>query len=197
MIGSWIYKPAAKSPIEFDQSLPLLNSTKRHSISSDYAPLLEYLIRIGCDPDVPEDYGFTPLHLACLHSSDTASVLLRHTNNIYTKSKLGWTPLHLAALGTDVNLAATLIQAGAGLELTLKAPIQEEKGLKQMLSHRNLFVESLTPLGLAVAKATSVTAPLEAKNYNGLTPFFIWCGIAIEVEQYGFLLNLVQYLCQR
>ena len=118
---------------------------------------LEHLIEIGCDPSTPDAFGFTPLHLACLHSIDIARVLIKHTKNISAKSKFGWTPLHIAALwSSDVLLAQLLIQAGADLEVPLGQPGVGEAGgeiwASQGLAELNdPFVTSLTPLGLAVA----------------------------------------------
>jgi ankyrin repeat protein len=137
--------------------IQLLSGSKLQSLSR--IAHLEHLIEIGCDPSTPDAFGFTPLHLACLHSIDIARVLIKHTKNISAKSKFGWTPLHIAALwSSDVLLAQLLIQAGADLEVPLGQPGVGEAGGEIWASQRlaelnDPFVTSLTPLGLAVAKS--------------------------------------------
>ena len=135
-------------PTDSIHHIQLLSGSKLESLSC--IAHLEHLIEIGCDPSIPDAFGFTPLHLACLHSIDIARVLIKHTKNISATSEFGWTPLHIAALwSSDVLLAQLLIQAGADLEVPLGWP-----GTSQRLAELNdLFVTSLTPLGLAVAKS--------------------------------------------
>jgi ankyrin repeat protein len=137
--------------------IKLLSGSKLPSLG--HIAHLEHLIDIGFDPSTPDCFGFTPLHLACLHSIDMARVLIKHTKNISAQSRFGWTPLHIAALwSSDVRLAQLLIQAGADLEVPLGwlgvegADGKREKP-KVFREPNGALVTSLTPLGLAVAKS--------------------------------------------
>ena len=63
------------------QRIQLFCGSKPQSLSQ--IALLEHLIEAGCNPSTPDAFGFTPLHLACLHDVDIARVLVRHTKNIF------------------------------------------------------------------------------------------------------------------
>lgn len=134
-------------PQDFLRQIELLPGCSPHSL--DYMVLTEFLIECGANAMTADTFGHIPLHLACLHSVDTARVLIRHTRNVSVRSNSGWTPLHIAALwSSGVQLAQLLIEAGADLE----APLILPRAFNAQKIVGRSSVQCLTPLGLAVAK---------------------------------------------
>ncbi|KAL9618875.1 MAG: hypothetical protein Q9160_006465 [Pyrenula sp. 1 TL-2023] len=138
------------SPVARIHRVPVLS---RFTVQpSSHASLLEHIVKAGLDSSAPDVLGLTPLHLACLHSTDIARNLINHNAIVSARSKLGWTPLHIAALWeSDSYLAQLLVGSGADLEAPLTLP-KAPRSEQSCCENDDVFGRWLTPLGLAVAK---------------------------------------------
>jgi hypothetical protein len=85
--------------------------------SRDQTDIVELLIRAGANPNVKDQEGLTPLHLAAGNHSSTnlASTLISEGANVNAKNKYGYTPLHIVAFSPLKDLAELLIGAGANI----------------------------------------------------------------------------------
>ncbi|XP_066595131.1 uncharacterized protein wtrw [Prorops nasuta] len=85
---------------------------------------VEILLRKGgCDPNVEDNDGRAPLHLALgrsLLAYDVTEFLITWKANVNKVDKYGYTPLHVAALNELSQCVDVLIQHGADLTATTK-----------------------------------------------------------------------------
>lgn len=58
------------------QELPILCYTLANQDSDEQAPILQYLLRNGCDPNAPDGYGCAPFWYATEAGHDAAASLL-------------------------------------------------------------------------------------------------------------------------
>ena len=72
------------------------------------------LLKDGCNPNIKDDYGWTPLHRAAYDGyADIAKVLLGHGADPNIKNNIGYIPLHEAAFLGYVNVIKSLLEHGA------------------------------------------------------------------------------------
>jgi ankyrin repeat protein len=174
------FNPIWRNPIWFE-NIQLLHPSVQKARSR--ARLLEHLISIGCDLEAVDNFGFQPIHIACLHDNvDSVKVLIKHTANLSTTTRFGWTPLHLAALWRNIKMAEALLKAGA------RVNVQFGRQLPESLE------ESLTPLSLAVAKGNAVLVIYLLKNgadpIMPASPNLSVLHVAALTKQYSMLVLL-------
>ncbi|EQC36848.1 hypothetical protein SDRG_05678 [Saprolegnia diclina VS20] len=78
--------------------------------------ILQVLLENGSDPNIPNWFGYTPLHTFCAHHTGPVSVLdmfREHGADIQVQSLDGSTPLHLAVGTASEAIAVALVRAGA------------------------------------------------------------------------------------
>ena len=80
------------------------------------AAVLNALLKAGADPEAPNDYGETALHIAATHNRDLPVIktLIEAGADPNEPGNLGYTPLHAAAESNgNPEVIKTLIEAGA------------------------------------------------------------------------------------
>ncbi|XP_076466512.1 transient receptor potential cation channel subfamily A member 1 homolog [Babylonia areolata] len=99
--------------------VPLLEMYEAE-FGQSHESVITYLISKGAKVDAVDIYGQTPLHFAAMRGNEVACKdLLSHRDaSIEAQDKQGISPLHMAALHNQVEVALTLIQAGANLRCT-------------------------------------------------------------------------------
>ena len=77
------------------------------------------LLKIGCEPNVEDNEGHTPLHYATLYRNcKIVKALLENGANVNCQSKDGLlTPLHYAAEDGDLEIAELLLQHNADVDI--------------------------------------------------------------------------------
>uniref|UniRef100_A0A4X2KGV9 Ankyrin repeat domain 6 n=1 Tax=Vombatus ursinus TaxID=29139 RepID=A0A4X2KGV9_VOMUR len=79
-----------------------------------HLPVVQILLKAGCDLDVQDDDGNTALHEASWHGfSQSAKLLVKAGANVLAKNKVGDTALHIAAALNHKKVAKILLEAGA------------------------------------------------------------------------------------
>ncbi|HOY67916.1 MAG TPA: ankyrin repeat domain-containing protein [Candidatus Ozemobacteraceae bacterium] len=79
--------------------------------------IVDELMRLGAQPDLPDEFGWTPIHEACAHGH--AEIVARFIDvkaNIEGISKKHETALHLAVRNGFVEIVKLLLDAGANRE---------------------------------------------------------------------------------
>ncbi|XP_026673518.1 nuclear factor NF-kappa-B p110 subunit isoform X2 [Ceratina calcarata] len=79
------------------------------------------LLMLGADPNRPDEYGFSPLHMAAKIPDAGVCVdtlLSKEGINIEAHNDVGWSPLHLAAEAGSYNAVRSLVRAGANVNST-------------------------------------------------------------------------------
>ena len=93
------------------------NFTPLHWIAEKGDPtVISMLLNAGANPTVPNEIGWTPLHMAAWGNANSAviSILLDAGADLEAQTQNGRTPLHMAAINNaDANIMTTLIDAGA------------------------------------------------------------------------------------
>lgn len=166
VLGRSIIQPA-ENPCEYESRSPALRA-------SDRVQLLELLVQNGCDPQQSDDFGFTPLHFACLQDSlDVFESLLKITSNVSTVSRTGWTPLHLGALSSHDTKAKAILDAGGALEASHTIEVTHNPN--------DIYFKDVTPLKLAIML-----------QHHTVTRFFLQRGASKEMSGSGVnILHLV------
>jgi ankyrin repeat protein len=137
---TWIDPPVSRREIE--TWITDVQIVRPKASYPNRVKILECLMEKGFDMIASDDFGFQPLHLACIHQFGSIVSFLLKTSSPNTQTKHGWTPLHLIALQQSDEaevIAKSLIIHGANLE----AP------LASYPNNANPLV-SLTPLGVSI-----------------------------------------------
>ncbi|CAL5092563.1 unnamed protein product [Urochloa decumbens] len=92
--------------------------------TDNVVPVLRYLLDRGCDPAVPDDKGYTPLHNAAEYGHYEAVRLLLSKGVPVDPINRRGTPLHLAAAKGHDQAVKILLEHGAdaGADVNLKGP---------------------------------------------------------------------------
>jgi uncharacterized protein len=71
----------------------------------------------GRDPNLPDQYGWIPLHRAAANNSArVAKLLLQVGSSLSAVGTDRWTPLHLASVSGSSNVVKLLVEAGAEVD---------------------------------------------------------------------------------
>jgi ankyrin repeat protein len=71
----------------------------------------------GRDPNLPDQYGWIPLHRAAANdSAEVGEILLQAGSSLVATSTDDWTPLHLAAISGSSRMVKVLVAAGAAVD---------------------------------------------------------------------------------
>jgi hypothetical protein len=87
---------------------------------NDYLKLLDVLLSAGVPVDSPDITGMTTLHHAANWegTDDLIKILLKHKANVNLQDRFGASPLLFAIREHTVDVIPTLLDAGAGLDIT-------------------------------------------------------------------------------
>jgi len=78
--------------------------------------VIKLLIAMGSNPDVTDERGRSPLHIAVEHESpEIVALLAEHGADPNARDNEGWTPVHAMALSRRPGTLAALAAAGADL----------------------------------------------------------------------------------
>ncbi|KAJ0180895.1 hypothetical protein K1T71_002980 [Dendrolimus kikuchii] len=77
--------------------------------------VIKYLVAAGCDVNLPDSDGMTPLHVAAQHGSEEVCAVIVGAAGaeVDPKDHGGWTPLVWAAENSHSNVVKLLLSAGA------------------------------------------------------------------------------------
>eukprot|EP01104_Vermistella_antarctica_P010586 TRINITY_DN2836_c0_g1_i2.p1 TRINITY_DN2836_c0_g1~~TRINITY_DN2836_c0_g1_i2.p1 ORF type:complete len:703 (+),score=111.69 TRINITY_DN2836_c0_g1_i2:384-2492(+) len=123
----------------------------RYPQSDMLGSVLELLVERGCNIDVRESCGETPLHQACFRGApETVAFLVNRGAGVDNLNSLGETPLHLAARAGRSDLVKTLLRFGCdpfipGPNGTARevAYVSNQSGVVDLLDeHENLVDEA-------------------------------------------------------
>lgn len=145
-----------------------------HGVASTFGDegieLAKILIAAGCDVNASDEYGDTPLHVACISSSKSGAslliqFLLQQGANPDSRSKKKTTPLHEACAGYDVirevNVIKALLDGGAPVNAI------DSKGMTPlMLVCRHFRTYNIGVVNLLLKRG----ADIEIKDRDGFTP---------------------------
>ncbi|KJE93793.1 hypothetical protein CAOG_04536 [Capsaspora owczarzaki ATCC 30864] len=87
------------------------------SVPPETVELLHESLAHGADVNATDQYGVSPLHLACCSDSflEILSLLLERGANIAARTSFSSTPLHWAARHASLQTAQRLVEAGADI----------------------------------------------------------------------------------
>ncbi|KAK9891326.1 hypothetical protein WA026_014569 [Henosepilachna vigintioctopunctata] len=120
----------------------------------NFKRLLETFLDAGADPNIPDHFGFTPLHNVITYhvqsvALEYAQILIRYKANMNVKTIYEKTPLHLAVERNFHSVAEFLLENGASVN------IEDQLGNTQMVSTlllQNCGTKMAELLGMHVIK---------------------------------------------
>jgi ankyrin repeat domain-containing protein 50 len=83
------------------------------AVERKYMDILTRLLKQGNSPNMIDNDGKTPLHIAAYHDHEIAKCLLRNGADPNIRNKRGFTPLHVAVLHGNVENVRLLLANGA------------------------------------------------------------------------------------
>ncbi|XP_033324796.2 uncharacterized protein LOC117219620 [Megalopta genalis] len=98
----------------YDRVNRTLGIKMRLAACTNNTEIMEKLLDNGISPNVLDDKGQTPLHIACSQGyPEMVQLLLQHGANPNHRDRAGNTPLHLASLTCCISVVSLLLKAGA------------------------------------------------------------------------------------
>jgi len=137
--------------------------------SGGSAAAVEFVLGMGEDVNIQDDYGMTPLHIASLVGSVKAvRVLLEHHADPNIKTREQLSALHYAAWNSHASVAESLIDAGSSIDLASD--------------------DDVTALQLALSRFLRAMVILLFKRGTDLhyTNLYGLCGFDMALAQYHF-----------
>lgn len=102
-----------------------LGKTPLHyAVLQNQPEIIKALLQLGADPNMCDDHGYIPLHIAVRVPDAGACVdvlLSSKLTDIEYYNDIGWTALHLAAEAGSYDAICSLVQAGANVNSTDKS----------------------------------------------------------------------------
>lgn len=152
--------------------------------AQDQAETVRVLVEHGCDVNIlEEEYGYTALHLACLHEYPlTVLHLLAHGANIHLCSKKCETPLLVSVYGCRSTAAIFLDQAEPDAMITML--LEHGANLHHVDKEGNTVLHHSVTLGLIKCTKLLLHASpslVHVGNEQGDTPLHTLC---MEVFQW-------------
>ncbi|CAB0031195.1 unnamed protein product [Trichogramma brassicae] len=133
------YKPVQVDTQDSDGYTPM-----RHAVDRGNQSMIELLLRNGVDPNLPDDDGFTPLHVICGRESDDADFLgaffkickdTRQKLQIEARDKKGRTPLQWAVGNIMPNTVDVLLDQGVDLSSFVFPTAKQFDGINEYRKH--------------------------------------------------------------
>ncbi|XP_074852944.1 NF-kappa-B inhibitor alpha [Carettochelys insculpta] len=151
-----------------------LNQTPLHlAVITDQAEIAETLLKAGCDPEIRDFRGNTPLHIACeqgcLRTVGVLTYYCQQQHNLYSVLKSvnynGHTCLHLASIQGYLAIVEYLLSLGA--DVNAQEPCNGRTALHLAVDLQNSeLVSLLVKHGADVNKVT----------YQGYSPYQLTWG---------------------
>ena len=133
-------------PYDFEERLNDSSGILHTICQSGQVSLLQTVINVGIlDLNITDDYGNTPLHVACCSGQyELVKLLLENNVDVNATSDDGWTPLHEAVYIESTEIVDLLLQNAKKFEL--KTTIEDVNGntpLKLALENHSLEIVQL------------------------------------------------------
>lgn len=109
---------------EVNQSIDAWDSHGRSVIhyasdktDKEWASLVEVLLDVGCNPEVPTFNGWTALHVSSnrMNAYSTQALILHGKANVNAMTYHMYTPLHMASVACDTSTMGLLLRHGANV----------------------------------------------------------------------------------
>lgn len=144
--------------------LEVARSLVEEALESDDNVSLQRLLANGCTPNPRDDYGVTPLHLACEKGNlDAVKLLIQYDADVDFPDTRSDTPLVWALREKYVHISLQLVDAGADVR-------SKYKGLFGMTPlHKAAELGDLNLVKLMLRKGAEV----DATNYDFGTPIIV------------------------
>lgn len=116
--------------------------------SGGHAPLAEWLLIQGADPNARDLWGCTPLHLASELARDrTVELLLRKGADVHARLKNGKSVVHLAAQSGNREVVRQLMRHEGELDIFAAASLDLKDRVRKLLAANPELVRSELPFG--------------------------------------------------
>jgi len=135
---------------------PLHHAVRQECLTDKFMTTIELLIESGCELDIRDKRGTTPLMLACLFGNiKLVKFLLENGADLEARDKEGWLPLNYCSYGGRVEAAKHLVvEEGASLDIKdkrhkipehLASYLHEFEGKRQRHGAVVSFLEAYEP----------------------------------------------------